>query len=227
MGKNLFLQNEVKDLRWRVNYEDGTVLWEVDPVSHKESSYKDIDLNRLASVDLLWPIKKMEDVEISATDIRVGTLDDTPAIVTLKLFNRVSLPFYHLEVPKGAQLIMSRRTQITQGKKIALIPTKNPNQPIKIPFPVMAGGKIIIMGWQKKIGSSNVQSLNFIFPNGQIHHDWTWREDADHLEVQMPQIKDPDTTAATTSSDAIISNTTTVTGPESEPRAGLPDEITT
>ncbi len=91
----------------------------------------------------------------------------------------------------------------------------------------MAGGKIIIMGWQKKIGSSNVQSLNFIFPNGQIHHDWTWREDADHLEVQMPQIKDPDTTAATTSSDAIISNTTTVTGPESEPRAGLPDEITT
>jgi hypothetical protein len=216
LGKNLFLQHEIKDLRWRVNYDDGTVLWEIDPVSHKEAKFSDIDLTRLVSVDLLWPIKKMEDVEISATDLRVGTLDDTPAIVTLKLFNRVSLPFYHLEVPRGAQLIMARRVQISQGKKIAVIPTKNPNQPIKIPFPVPAGGKIQIMGWQKKIGSNNVQSLVFFFPNGQIHHDWTWRQDADHLEVLMPQVKDDAKVVATVTTDANI---------VSEPRAGLPDPI--
>ena len=61
---------------------------------------------------------------------------------------------------------------------------------IKIPFPVPNGGRILIAGWQKRIGSHNVQSLIFIFPNGQIHHDYTWREDADHLEVQMPAVKD-------------------------------------
>ena len=222
MGKNLFLQNEIIDLRWRANYDDGTELWEIDPKSHKEARYSDIKLDKIVSLDFLWPIKKMEDVAISEADIRVGTLDDTPAIVTLKLFNRVSLPFYHLEIPKGAQLILARRVQITQGKKIAVIPTKNPNQPIKIPFPVPKGGKIIIVGWQKKVGNQNIQSLVYLFPNGQIHHDWTWRADADHLEVQMPQIKDPE---ASTSTDAILTQSTTVTGETSEPRAGLPDEI--
>jgi len=213
LGKNLFLQHEVADLRWRINYDDGTVLWQIDPKSRKESSYKDIDLKRLASVDLLWPIKQMEDVEISAADVRVGTLDDTPAIVTLKLYNRTSLPFYHLEIPKDAQLIMARRVQKSTGKKIAVFKIKNGE--VKIPFPVSKGGVILIYGWQKKIGSHNIQSLNFIFPSGQIHHDWTWREDADHLEVMMPQIKDPPQAESTTVVDAELV----------KPRAGLPDDV--
>ncbi len=216
MGKNLFLQHDVQDLRWRINYDDGTVLWQVDPVTHKESKYSDIDLKRLASVDLLWPIKQMEDVEISAADVRVGTLDDVPAIVTLKLYSRKSLPFYHLEIPKDAQLIMARRVQRATGKKIAVFKIKNGE--VKIPFPVAKGGVILIYGWQKKIGNNNVQSLIFLFPNGQIHHDWTWREDVDHLEVQMPQVKDdPHTVSATV--------TLVDAGLTDEPRSGLPDDV--
>lgn len=214
MGKNLFLQNEIADLRWRANYEDGTALWEIDPKTHKEARYSDIKLDKIVSLDFLWPIKQMEDVEISATDIRVGTLDDTPAIVTLKLYNKMSLPFYHLEIPKGAQLIMARRVQRVTGKKIAIFKTKGGD--IKIPFPVPGGGKILISGWQMRIGSNNVQSLIFMFPNGQIHHDWTWRQDADHLEVQMPAVKDPPHAESTTLVDAELV----------KPRAGLPDDVT-
>jgi hypothetical protein len=115
---------------------------------------------------------------------------------------------------------MARRVQKSTGKKIAVFKVKGGD--IKIPFPVPSGGRILIVGWQMKIGNKNVQSLVFLFPNGQIHHDYTWRDDADHLEVQMPAVADA--TAATTTTDAIISSTT-VTGPESEPRAGIPDDI--
>ncbi len=204
MGKNLFLQHEVADLRWRANYEDGTVLWEIDPKTRKENRFSDIKLDKIVSLDFLWPIKEMANVMLSEADVRVGTLDDTPAIVTLRLYNKTSLPFYHLEIPKDSQLIMARRVQKSTGRKIAVFKVKGGD--IKIPFPVPSGGRILIAGWQKRIGKNNVQSLIFIFPNGQIHHDYTWREDADHLEVQMPAVNDEPkaVSTATIQADSII-----------------------
>lgn len=216
-------------LRWRVNYIDGTVLWEIDPKTRKENIFSDIQLNKVQSVDLLLPIDKMEDVLLAETDIRVGTLDDKPAIMTLKVYNQSSLPFFHLELPPNAQFIWARRTQMSRGQKIAVVPTKNPNQPIKIPFPVPKGGKIIIIGWKQKIGGQNVQALNYLYPNGQIQSDYQWRKDADHGKVDMPG--DVPDGSMNISIDANLiakkneSSSTTKVGEESEPRAGIPDDV--
>ncbi len=212
-------------LRWRANYSDGTVLWEIHPQTHKENRFSDIDLNKLASFDLLLPIKDMEDVKLSETDVQVGTLDDKPAIVTLKVYNRESMPFYHLELPPGGQLIFARRHQLQRGRKIAVFKIKGGE--VKIPFPIPAGKKIYIIGWKQKVGKHIFQAQNFIYPNGQIQLDYTWRQDADHGRVDMPG--DVPMPQSTTSTDAIIkenkSSSTTKLGDDSQPREGLPDEI--
>jgi len=180
MGKFKF---NLDDMRWRANYEDGTFLWEIDPRSHQEHKFSEIIQNKLKSFDLLTPIKDMEDVKLSETDIRVNTLDETPAIMSLKLYNKESIPFYHLELQKDQQIIFVRRTQRSAGQKIAIIPTKSGE--IKIPFPIPTGQRIIIIGWQRKIGNENIQAINFIFPDGRIEMSGAWGTDATHGKVNM------------------------------------------
>lgn len=186
MGKFNFDLNE---MRWRANYEDGTVLWEIDPVNHREHKFGEIVQSKLKSFDLMLSIKDMDDVKISETDIQVKTLDETPAIISLKLYSKHSIPFYHLELQKDQRIIFVRRTQKSQGRKVAIIPTKAGE--IKIPFPIPTGQRIVIIGWQKKIGNENIQAINFIFPDGRIEMTGAWGEDATHTKVNMPNLKDP------------------------------------
>jgi len=168
---------------WRANYRGGGELWERDPKTHQEHKFSEIVQNKLESFDLLLPIKDMEDVKLSETDLQVKTLDDTPAIVSLKLYNRHSIPFYHLELQKDQRIIFNRRTQRSAGQKIAIIPTKSGE--IRIPFPIPVGGTIIIIGWQRKIGSENIQAINYIFPDGKIEMSGAWGSDATHGKVNM------------------------------------------
>jgi hypothetical protein len=168
---------------WRANLSDGTVLWERDPKTHQEHKFGEIDQSKLISFDLLLPIKDMEDVKLSETDIQVKTLDDTAAIVSLKVYSKTSIPFYHLELQKDQRIIFSRRRQMTSGRKIAIIPTKSGE--IRIPFPIPSGQRIIIIGWQRKIGKENVQAITYIFPDGRIEMSGAWGEDATHKEVNM------------------------------------------
>lgn len=180
MGKFNF---DCNDLVWRANYEDGTVLWERDPKTRQEHKFGEIDQSKLKSFDLLLPIKDMEDVKLSETDIQVKTLDDTAAIVSLKVYSKKSIPFYHLELQKDQRIIFSRRRQMTSGRKMAIIPTKSGE--IRIPFPVPSGQRIIIIGWQRKVGKENVQSIGYIFPDGRIEMAGAWGDDATHKEVNM------------------------------------------
>jgi len=174
-----------KDLVWRANYVDGGELWERDPKTHQEHKFSEIDQSKVKSFDLLLPIKSMDDVKLSETDIQVKTLDDnnTPAIVSLKIYNRNSIPFYHLELQTNQRIIFNRRTQRSAGRKIAVIPTSKGE--IRIPFPVSAGQTIIIIGWQRKIGGENIQAINYIFPDGRIEASGAWGDDATHKEVSM------------------------------------------
>lgn len=178
MGKFNF---KLDEMRWRANYEDGTELWEIDPKNNQEHRFKEINQDKLKSFDLLLPIKNMEDVKLSETDIQVKTLDETPAIVSLKLYNKNSIPFYHLDLQKDQRIIFIRRTQRSAGRKIAIIPTSAGE--IRIPFPIPGGQRVIIIGWQRKIGSENIQAINYIFPNGQIELAGQWGTDATHLEA--------------------------------------------
>ena len=172
---------KLTDLRWRANYTDGTVLWELDPNTHQEHLFKEIAQKRLKSFDLLLPIKEMEDVKISETDIQVVTGDDKPSIISLKIYNRLSLTFFHIELTKDQRLIFVRRKRRTSGRQIAIVKTTTGD--LRIPFPVPAGGTIIIIGWQRKIGSENIQAINYIFPHGQIELAGQWGTDATHIEA--------------------------------------------
>ena len=172
---------KIDDLRWRANYTDGTVLWEIDPNTHQEHLFKEIAQKRLKSFDLLLPIKEMEDVKISETDIQVITRDDRPSIISLKIYNRHSQPFFHLELTKQQRLIFARRKRIITGKEIAII--KIGKDDVKIPFPVIPKHTIIIIGWQRKIGTENIQAINYIHPDGQIELAGQWGTDATHLEA--------------------------------------------
>ena len=180
MGKFNF---KLDEMRWRANYEDGTVLWEIDPKNHAEHKFSEIDQDKLKSFDLLLPIKGMEDVKLSETDIQVKTLDETPAIVSLKLYNRNSIPFYHLDLQKDQRIIFIRRTQRSAGRKVAIIPTSKGE--IRIPFPVPGGQRVIIIGWQRKLGNENIQAINYIFPDGRIEMSGAWGTDATHGKVNM------------------------------------------
>jgi len=120
MGKFNF---DLNQMRWRANYNDGTVLWEIEPDTRKDHLFKEIDQSKLKSFDLLLPIKDMEDVKLSETDIQVKTLDETPAIISLKLYNKSSIPFYHLELQKDQRIIFIRRTQRSAGQKISIRPS--------------------------------------------------------------------------------------------------------
>jgi len=168
---------------WRANYSDGTELWERDPKTRQEHKFSEIDQDKLQSFDLLLPIKDMEDVKLSETDIQVKTLDDKPAMVTLKVYNKTSIPFYHLELKKDQRIIFNRRMQMTSGRKMAIIPTKAGE--IRIPFPVPAGQRIIIIGWQRDVNGENIQAINYIFPDGKIEMAGAWGKDATHREVNM------------------------------------------
>jgi len=180
MGKFNF---DLNQMRWRANYNDGTELWEIDPKTRQEHKFGEIDQNILKSFDLLLPIKDMEDVKLSETDIQVKTLDETPAIVSLKLYNKKSIPFYHLDLQTDQRIIFIRRTQRSAGQKIAIIKTKAGE--IRIPFPIPGGQRVIIIGWQRKIGNENIQAINYIFPDGRIEMTGAWGTDATHDKVNM------------------------------------------
>jgi len=220
---NNFTKNDTKAFVWRANYNDDTALWEVDPKTRKESKFIDIDMSKLQSFDLLAPIKEQEDVQITETSIRVDTLTKHPAILTLKVFNQMSIPFFHLELPPGAKLIFARRRQNARGQKIAVIPMKK--QFIKVPFPVPNGGTILIIGWK----IDNVKALNYIYPNGQIESDYKWREDADHNVVQMPgeevATSEPEVVNTVSVDANIESNSTTKVGEDGPMQPGIPDDI--
>lgn len=179
MGR--FQKIDTTKLRWKVTYDDDSILWEVDPKTRKESRFSDIDQSKLKTLDLLLPIDKMEDVLLTETDVQVKTLDDKPAIATLKVYNREVLPYFRLQYPKGSKLILARRQQNTTGRKVAIFMVKGGTQ--KIAFPVPASKKIIIIGWQL----DKHRVLNYIYPDGHIELDYKSRQDADHSVVDMPE----------------------------------------
>jgi len=208
-----FQKIDTTKLRWKVTYDDDSILWEVDPKTRKESRFTDIDQSKLKTLDLMLPIDKMEDVLLTETDVQVKTLDDKPAIVTLKVYNREVLPYFRLQYPKGAKLILARRQQNTTGKKIAVFQVKGGEQ--KIAFPVPASRKIIIIGWQL----DKHRVLNYIYPDGHIELDFQSRKDADHSAVDMPV--SPGDVIELENSTSIDAHIT------AEPRSGLPDDVTT
>jgi len=246
LGKFEKLQTDI--LRWRVQYKDGSILWEVEPKTHLEKTYKDIDVPKMKSIDLLFPVGQMEDVLASDTDVQIklDNPDEQLGIASLKVYNRKVQPFYHMEMPPNAKLILVRRNQRTQGRKVATFTIKK--RQIKIPFPVPAGGKIIIIGWEQKIGDKTFKSLNYIFPDGHIEHDFRWGDtEAEHNEAEIPnqEFTSPELTEATgfvtdanvekpssaqsMETDAIIeenkSSSTTKVGTKAEPRPGIPDDV--
>jgi len=178
-------------LIWRANYSDGTNLWERDPKTHKENLFKDIQMDKLVSFDLLKPMDDVDEALMGETDVRCESMlhKGVPAMITLKVYHKEVQPFLHVDIPKPKRLIFTRKKRITSGRDIANVVTgdKDHQKIIQIPFPALEikDKVLIVVGWQETINNKNVQAINYIYPNGMIELGGVWKKgDAVHSEVE-------------------------------------------
>jgi len=190
-------------LIWRANYSDGTNLWERDPKSHKENLFKDIDMNRIASFDLLKPMDDVDEALMGETEVRVESMlhKGMPAMITLKVYHKEQQPFLHVDLPKPKRLIFVRKKRITTGRDIANVlmgGTKGKDgkvtggKTIQVPFPALETKEkvLIVIGWQETIHGKNIQAINYIYPSGMIELGGEFTKDAIHSQPAIsPQNK--------------------------------------
>ena len=55
-------KNVTVDCIWRIKYDDGTTIWEKNPDSGEETLFKDIDQDKIKEIDLVNPIKELDDL---------------------------------------------------------------------------------------------------------------------------------------------------------------------
>lgn len=186
-------------LVWRANYSDGTRFWQYDLKTRQENLFKDIDMTKIVSFDLLKPIEDIEDVVMGETSIRCESMlhEGMPSMMTLKVYHKEQQPFLHVDLPKPKRLIFVRKRRITTGRDIANFKTQDKQgkilKTIQVPFPALEtmDKVILVCGWQETVNGKNVQALVYIFPSGRIELGGEFKEDAIHgkLEPYEPTMK--------------------------------------
>jgi len=180
-------------LIWRANYSEGDPLWERDPKTHKENFFKDIQMDKLVSFDLMKPMDDVDEALMGETEVRVESMlhKGMPALITLKVYHKMQQPFLHVDLPKPKRLIFTRKKRITTGRDIANVPVsqKDPKAPpeiMQVPFPALEihDKVLIVVGWQETINGKNVQAINYVYPSGMIELGGEWKKDAIHSEVE-------------------------------------------
>lgn len=63
-----------------------------------------------------------------------------------------STKVFHLHIEPGQRLIYRRRVEMPQGTSVYLV------------------------GWQQTVGTENIQSIAYVFPNGSVELAGRWRE---------------------------------------------------
>jgi hypothetical protein len=183
-------------LVWRANYSDGTEFWQYDLKTRQENLFKDIDMDKIVSFDLLKPIEDIEEVTMGATDIRCKSElhPDLQAVMTLKVYHKGQQPFLHVDLPKPKRLIYVRKKRITTGRDIATVTIagkkdkdgkETGGKVVQVPFPPLESldKTMIVCGWQETVNGKNVQALCYIYPNGMIELGGEFKDDAIHTKV--------------------------------------------
>jgi len=177
-------------LIWRANYSDGTMLWEREPKSGKQNLFKDIDMDKIVTFDLMKPMDDVEEALMGETEVRCESMlhKGMPALLTFKVYHKMQQPFLHIDLPKPKRLIFTRKKRITTGRDIAnvVMGDKDHQKIIQVPFPALETKDkvLIVVGWQETVNGKNVQAINYVYPNGMIELGGEWKKDAIHSEVE-------------------------------------------
>lgn len=189
-------------LIWRANYDDDTSLIEQE-TNGKFNKFKEIDLKKLVSFDLIKPPKDAKDFESEEVSVVTKNMRGDKVKVTFTTYYNEMQPYYRVNIAQGQRLIFKRRQMKQSGVHSAIfgvdplkygsvdkiprcdkcktkIGIKNVTYPIQF-----SGQTIIIVGWQETINGKNTQSVTYLYPNGYIESSGRWGSDAIHQEASF------------------------------------------
>jgi len=105
---------------------------------------------------------------------------DKDRLVAFQIVNAQNVAVCQVRLGEGKRLIFARRNLMTTGRRIIQ------QGEAKVPVPVKAHQKIIILGWQKTVNGTNVKAIFYLLPDGRIEMDDEWRKDSLHSKVNTP-----------------------------------------
>ncbi len=105
---------------------------------------------------------------------------DMSKIVAFQLINDKDIPICQVRLGEGKRLIFARRNQMKTGQLFKM------EGNTRIPIPIKAHQRIIILGWQKTVNGVNTKAIFYLLPDGRIEMDDEWRNDAVHDRVNTP-----------------------------------------
>ena len=194
------VKDKTQGLIWRANYTDGTNLVEKDQ-NGKEHLFKEIDITKLESFDIINPPTKADDFEREEVYYNTTNLRGEHVKLTFTTYNNEVKPVLHLTLSPDQRLIFVRRRMKLMGSMQAII-GKDPNSyPDKtkipkckkcnqftefknIPYPIQFPERVVILvGWQQVINGKNIQAINYLFPDGSVELSGQWGTDAIHKEA--------------------------------------------
>jgi hypothetical protein len=180
------LENVTQNAIWRITYTDDTRLWQKDPKTGKEHTYEEIDQDRIKFVDILKPVKDVDDLLKEEVKTNIQNKRGDTVVLHFKTYHNESLRLFRLEVGKEERLILFRRVLKNSGGHVAvlgeldmLIPEKRAElekkikKPIPIPqqiqYPLERKEEVIfLIGWQRTVGDTNIQSICYLYPDGHV-----------------------------------------------------------
>ena len=182
--------NMVKNLTanciWRVKYDDGTFVWERNPDNGKETLFKELDQDRIKEVDILNPIKELDD--LFREEVKTMVRNSKGEVVELKFstYHKEAQPIFHLELDEGQRLVLFRRQLKHTGQYLAVMGDPEmlndeyrkkyeENNNTKVQKPQVIGypmeypnETMILIGWQSTIGGKNIKSVCLVHSDGRV-----------------------------------------------------------
>lgn len=179
-------KNVTIDCIWRIKYDDGTTIWEKNPDSGEETLFKDIDQDKIKEIDLVNPIKELDDLLKEEVKTHIRNKKGEVVELHFKTYHKEVVPIFHLELDEGQRLVLFRRQSKRTGQHVAVLGDpdmlddekrelyeKNQNTSVKKPetiaYPMeRANDTVFLIGWQMTIGGKNIKSICMIYPDGRV-----------------------------------------------------------
>lgn len=171
---------------WRVKYDNGQVVWERNPDTGKETLFKELDQDKIKEVDLVNPIKELDDLLREEVKSMVRNSRDEVVEMTFKTYHKEAKPIFHLELAEGQRLVLFRRQLKRTGQYLAVFGDpemlndeyrkkyeENNNTSVKKPqvlgYPFeYPNDTMFLIGWQSTIGGKNIKSVCFVHSDGCV-----------------------------------------------------------
>lgn len=180
---------------WRITYTDDTRLWQKEPHTGKEHKYEEIDQTRIKFVDILKPVKDIDDLIKEEVKTNIKNKRGDTVVLHFKTYHNESQPIFRLELGEDERLILFRRVLKNNGGHVAVLgdldllnkdkrkeleDKLNTNKkegekrttvppPIQVPYPLEKKEEIIfLIGWQRTVGDKNIQSICYLYPDGHV-----------------------------------------------------------